>query len=71
MLHVKRQRPLRADQHGASSVEFALVVPIFLLVVFGILYFGFILARTSPWGMPPGRGHVPRWWTTARPAQTS
>ena len=35
----------RRDQRGAAAVEFALVTPVFLVLVFGIIGFGFIFAQ--------------------------
>ena len=35
------------DQRGAAAVEFALVLPIFLMVLFGIVDFGYMINRNS------------------------
>jgi Flp pilus assembly protein TadG len=35
-------RRLLRDRHAASGVEFALVVPVFILLVFGIICFGIL-----------------------------
>jgi Flp pilus assembly protein TadG len=43
---VRRDRDER-DQRGAVVVEFALIVPMLLLIVFGILDFGYMLNRTT------------------------
>lgn len=40
-------RPRRRDQQGASAVEFALVVPILLLLVFGVINFGVVMAQKA------------------------
>jgi Flp pilus assembly protein TadG len=37
------QRKRRRGDRGQSLVEFALVIPLFLLILFGILEFGFLL----------------------------
>lgn len=39
-----RRRP-RRDQRGAAVLEFALVAPLFFLVIFGLVTFGMILAK--------------------------
>jgi Flp pilus assembly protein TadG len=35
------------DEHGASTVEFVLVLPILLLIVFGMLQFGMLLYTSA------------------------
>jgi Flp pilus assembly protein TadG len=37
----------RTDQRGAAAVEFALVVPLLLMLVFGIVDFGYMVNRVS------------------------
>jgi Flp pilus assembly protein TadG len=44
-LPVIRRRRRDRDQRGAVVVEFALIVPILLLVLFGIMEFGYMLNR--------------------------
>ena len=39
-----RRRPFARDQRGAALVEFALVVGIFVMILYGLVYFGMALA---------------------------
>jgi len=41
---IATRRVRRRDSRGASAVEFALVIPIFMWVVVGIVNFGFVFA---------------------------
>ena len=41
----KRTRTHGGTERGASAVEFALVVPILILIMIGIVNFGFVLAQ--------------------------
>ena len=47
MRRTARQSRIGRDDAGASAVEFALVVPIVLLLVFGIINFGFVFSQQS------------------------
>jgi len=38
---------LGANERGAEAVEFALVVPLFLLLVFGVVDFGYMINRDT------------------------
>jgi Flp pilus assembly protein TadG len=42
-----RRRRAPAGDSGASAVEFALVVPVLVLLVFGIINFGFLFSQQS------------------------
>lgn len=39
-----RRRPFRRDQSGAAAVEFALVVGLFVFILYGLIAFGMVLA---------------------------
>lgn len=37
----------RREERGSAAVEFALIMPIFLMLLFGIIDFGYMINRTS------------------------
>lgn len=41
------RRPTGGHEQGAEAVEFALVLPVFVLLVFGIVDFGYVLNRDT------------------------
>ena len=41
------RRPAPDRDHGAAAVEFALVVPIFLVLVFGIIQYGYFFLQST------------------------
>ena len=47
------------DERGAGLAEFALVLPILLIMLFGIVEFGIAFNRPRPWKPAPGK--VPAW----------
>ena len=48
----------RQGQAGAAAVEFALVAPLLLVVVFGILSYGYMLSFRQSMSQEIGRAHV-------------
>lgn len=40
-------RRRKRDQRGAAAVEFALILPIFLMVLFGVIDFGYAINRSA------------------------
>jgi Flp pilus assembly protein TadG len=47
MQHGRDQKRRRRDQRGAAALEFALIVPILVMVVFGIVDFGYAINRDT------------------------
>ena len=43
-------RPRRRSADGASAVEFALIAPIFIILVFGVISFGIVFAQNLALG---------------------
>lgn len=50
------RRPQRGEQRGAVAIEFALVLPLFLMLVFGIIFFGFVFAQSLALGNAARQG---------------
>jgi Flp pilus assembly protein TadG len=38
-------RRRRHEEHGAAAVEFALLAPVFIMLVFGVISFGLVFAQ--------------------------
>ena len=61
-MRVRRQLPGRSDQSGQALSEFALVVPVFFLIVFAVIQFGILLGGQI--GMTNGTREAARYAST-------
>lgn len=58
---MKRLRSLRRDQHGIAAVEFALVAPILIVLIWGIFQIGLLFQANA--GMQQALGEGARYAT--------
>lgn len=61
-MRVRRHFPARSDQSGQALSEFALVVPVFFLIVFAVIQFGILLGGQI--GMTNGTREAARYAST-------
>lgn len=61
-MRARRQLPARPDQSGQALSEFALVVPVFFLIVFAVIQFGILLGGQI--GMTNGTREAARYAST-------
>lgn len=43
---MQRRRSLRTDRHGAAAIEFAILAPVFFMVVFSMIGYGIYLSAS-------------------------